>query len=119
MDRKIRRMETLPPDHPRRGAPEFAALRTALREMAEGSSEPGHRSSRGTAPGFQETARRVAHEMRNPLTPIRLAVAQLPVSRARAPGDHRGSREPSLIGSSNSPESSPSSVACRKGRPHR
>jgi signal transduction histidine kinase len=26
---------------------------------------------------FRETARRVAHEMRNPLTPIRLAVAQL------------------------------------------
>ena len=33
---------------------------------------------------FRETARRVAHEMRNPLTPIRLAVAQLPASR-RAP----------------------------------
>jgi signal transduction histidine kinase len=30
---------------------------------------------------FRETARRVAHEMKNPLTPIRLAVAQL----ARAP----------------------------------
>jgi hypothetical protein len=30
----IRRMEPLPPDLPRRGAPEFAALRTALREMA-------------------------------------------------------------------------------------
>jgi signal transduction histidine kinase len=30
---------------------------------------------------FRETARRVAHEMRNPLTPIRLAVAQL----ARSP----------------------------------
>src|SRR5919107_1713891 len=51
----IRRMEPLPPDRPRRGAPEFAALRTA----------------------FRETARRVAHEMRNPLTPIRLAIAQL------------------------------------------
>jgi signal transduction histidine kinase len=35
---------------------------------------------------FRETARRVAHEMRNPLTPIRLAVAQL--SRS-AGAEHR------------------------------
>ncbi|MGH7536300.1 MAG: sensor histidine kinase, partial [Gemmatimonadales bacterium] len=32
---------------------------------------------------FRETARRVAHEMRNPLTPIRLAVSQL--SRSSSP----------------------------------
>jgi signal transduction histidine kinase len=32
---------------------------------------------------FRETARRVAHEMRNPLTPIRLAIAQL--SRTAGP----------------------------------
>ena len=31
----IRRMEPLPPDRPRRGAPEFTALRTALREFTE------------------------------------------------------------------------------------
>ncbi len=78
----IQRLEPLPPDRPRRGAPEFAALRTALREMAAAID-------RGRAQeieaerlrAFRETARRVAHEMRNPLTPIRLAVAQL----ARAP----------------------------------
>jgi signal transduction histidine kinase len=35
---------------------------------------------------FRETARRVAHEMRNPLTPMRLAVAQLARTGA---GDHR------------------------------
>jgi signal transduction histidine kinase len=78
----IRRMEPLPPDWPRRGAPEFAALRTALREMAE-ALERGRveaiEAERLRA--FRETARRVAHEMRNPLTPIRLAVAQL----ARSP----------------------------------
>lgn len=74
----IRRMEPLPPDRPRRGAPEFAALRTALREMAEGLERARAQeieSERLRA--FRETARRVAHEMRNPLTPIRLAVAHL------------------------------------------
>jgi signal transduction histidine kinase len=74
----IRRMEALPSDRPRRGAPEFAALRTALREMAEGLERARAQeieSERLRA--FRETARRVAHEMRNPLTPIRLAVAHL------------------------------------------
>ena len=78
----IRRNQPLPPDRPRRGAPEFAALRTALREMAtaldRGRAE-AMEAERLRA--FRETARRVAHEMKNPLTPIRLAVAQL----ARSP----------------------------------
>ena len=82
----IRRLEPLPPDRPRRGAPEFAALRTALREMA-GSLERARiqelEAERLRA--FRETARRVAHEMKNPLTPIRLAIAQL--SRNAASGD--------------------------------
>src|SRR6266496_875518 len=80
----IRRMEPLPPDRPRRGAPEFAALRTALREMAdtlERARAQEIESERLRA--FRETARRVAHEMRNPLTPIRLAVSKL--SRTSAP----------------------------------
>jgi signal transduction histidine kinase len=74
----IRRMEPLPPDRPRRGAPEFAALRTALREMAV-AMERGRAQEieAERLRAFRETARRVAHEMRNPLTPIRLAVAQL------------------------------------------
>ncbi len=78
----IQRMEPLPPDRPRRGAPEFAALRTALREMAA-AMEHGRAQEieAERLRAFRETARRVAHEMRNPLTPIRLAVAQL----ARAP----------------------------------
>ena len=84
----IRRMEPLPADRPRRGAPEFAALRTALREMAE-ALERGRveaiEAERLRA--FRETARRVAHEMRNPLTPIRLAVAQLARSPSAPPRD--------------------------------
>lgn len=83
----IRRMEPLPPDRPRRGAPEFEALRTALREMAVGLERA--RSQEIEAErlrAFRETARRVAHEMRNPLTPIRLAIAQL--ARSAGP-EHR------------------------------
>jgi signal transduction histidine kinase len=74
----IRRLQPLPPDRPRRGAPEFTALRTALRDMA--SSLERARAQEIEAErlrAFRETARRVAHEMRNPLTPIRLAVAEL------------------------------------------
>lgn len=74
----IRRMEPLPADRPRRGAPEFAALRTALREMALGLERARAQEIEAERlRAFRETARRVAHEMRNPLTPIRLAVAQL------------------------------------------
>jgi two-component system nitrogen regulation sensor histidine kinase NtrY len=83
----IRRLQPLPPDRPRRGAPEFAALRTALRDMA--SSLERARAQEIEAErlrAFRETARRVAHEMRNPLTPIRLAVAEL--ARSGGP-EHR------------------------------
>jgi signal transduction histidine kinase len=81
----IRRMEPLPPDRPRRGAPEFAALRTALREMADALERGRAREIEAERlRAFRETARRVAHEMRNPLTPIRLAVSQL--ARSGNPG---------------------------------
>jgi len=81
----IRRMEALPPDLPRRGAPEFEALRTALRQMAQAIEQGRAREIEAERlRAFRETARRVAHEMRNPLTPIRLAVSQL--SRSATPG---------------------------------
>lgn len=74
----IQRMEPLPSDRPRRGAPEFEALRLALREMAQEIERGRARDIEAERlRAFRETARRVAHEMRNPLTPIRLAVAQL------------------------------------------
>ncbi|MGH7512606.1 MAG: sensor histidine kinase [Gemmatimonadales bacterium] len=80
----IRHLEPLPPDRPRRGAPEFQALRTALREMADALEQGRARAIEAERlRAFRETARRVAHEMRNPLTPIRLAVAQL--SRGASP----------------------------------
>jgi signal transduction histidine kinase len=82
----IRRLEPLPPDRPGRGAPEFEALRRALREMADALDQGRARALEAERlRAFRETARRVAHEMRNPLTPIRLAVAQL----ARSAGSNQ------------------------------
>jgi len=74
----IRREEPLPPDEREGGAPEFASLRLALREMASGLAEARAREIEGERlRAFREVARRVAHEMKNPLTPIRFAVSQL------------------------------------------
>lgn len=85
--RHIQRREPLPADQPRRGAPEFEELRTAFREMDRGLHEARDReieSERLRA--FREVARRVAHEMKNPLTPIRFAVRQL--ERGAREGEH-------------------------------
>ena len=74
----IARGEPLPAGPPRRGAPEFELLRQRMRAMAadlETARERDREASRLEA--FRETARRVAHELKNPLTPIRLAVARL------------------------------------------
>ncbi len=74
----IRRAEPLPPDEREGGAPEFASLRLALREMATSLAEARTREIEGERlRAFREVARRVAHEMKNPLTPIRFAVSQL------------------------------------------
>jgi signal transduction histidine kinase len=66
-----------------RGAPEFETLRRSMREMVS-ELEHGRRQAveaeRLTA--FRESARRVAHEIKNPLTPIRFALARL---RGHAP----------------------------------
>jgi signal transduction histidine kinase len=74
----IRRHEALPPTERRGGAPEFAALRQALREMAaELRQARGAELEAERLRAFREVARRVAHEMKNPLTPVRFAVRQL------------------------------------------
>jgi signal transduction histidine kinase len=75
---RIRRNEGLPPEGVRRGAPEFAVLRGALRETAASLAQA--RSSELESErlrAFREVARRVAHEMKNPLTPVRFAIGQL------------------------------------------
>lgn len=81
---RIKRREPLPDEFTRsRGIPEFATLRAALRDLAS-SLEQGRRAELEAERlrTFGEVARRVAHEMKNPLTPIRLAVLQLRRSAA-------------------------------------
>ncbi|MGH7584794.1 MAG: sensor histidine kinase [Gemmatimonadales bacterium] len=76
--RHIERHEPLPPDLPQRGAPEFAVLRSALRDMASGLEQGrGRELEAERLRAFREIARRVAHEMKNPLTPIRFATVEL------------------------------------------
>ena len=74
----IRRREPLPTEPPKKGAPEFGVLREALHRMAD-ELEVGRERELEAARlrAFREVARRVAHEMKNPLTPMRFAVAQL------------------------------------------
>jgi signal transduction histidine kinase len=61
-----------------KGAPEFETLRRSMREMVselELGRQQAVEAERLRA--FRESARRVAHEIKNPLTPIRLALARL------------------------------------------
>jgi signal transduction histidine kinase len=66
-----------------RGAPEFETLRRSMREMVT-ELEHGRRQAveAERLHAFRESARRVAHEIKNPLTPIRFALARL---RGQAP----------------------------------
>jgi signal transduction histidine kinase len=67
------------PDEPEpRGAPEFRTLRRRMRTMARELDAGRARALEAErAEAFRETARRVAHELKNPLTPIRFAVERL------------------------------------------
>jgi signal transduction histidine kinase len=85
--RLIRRRLPLPAGPPTRGAPEFEALRQALRELAtalDAARDKELEAERLRA--FREVARRVAHEIKNPLTSVRIAVDQL---QRAAPPDAR------------------------------
>jgi two-component system, NtrC family, nitrogen regulation sensor histidine kinase NtrY len=76
--RLIRQHEALPAGPPTRGAPEFASLRFALREMAGAlDTARGRELEAERLRAFREVARRVAHEIKNPLTSMRIAVDQL------------------------------------------
>jgi len=74
----IRRNEPLPAGASTRGAPEFEALRQALRELGAALAAARERELEAERlRTFREVARRVAHEIKNPLTSMRIAVDQL------------------------------------------
>ena len=83
----IARGDPLPPPDPRghRGVQEFALLREALRKMAseleEGRSEAIQAAKLRS---WTEMGRRVAHELKNPLTPMRMAAATVSRMEGRA-----------------------------------
>jgi len=90
---RIARGEALPApgDEQTKGAPEFGTLRERMRTMA-GDLEAGRRSAieAERLAAFRESARQVAHELKNPLTPIRFAVATL---RSKVPHELRDTVE--------------------------
>lgn len=86
---RIGRGESLPtdPSATGRGAPEFAVLREGMRRMVAELEAARRATVEAERLGaFRESARQVAHELKNPLTPIRFAVATL---RRGATADQR------------------------------
>ena len=74
----IARSEAIPNDPPQKGAPEFARLRDSMRSMsAELNASRQRALDAERASALRESARQVAHELKNPLTPIRFAIARL------------------------------------------
>ena len=91
----IRRHEPLPAAGGplSRGAPEFESLRQALRELAAALAAARERELEAERlRAFREVARRVAHEIKNPLTSMRIAVDQL----RRKDGMTEGRRETAM-----------------------
>jgi signal transduction histidine kinase len=75
---RIGRGEPLPEGPPRRGAPEFEVLRQRMRDMSRELELGRTRAIEAErAATLRESARQVAHELKNPLTPIRFAVERL------------------------------------------
>lgn len=76
---RVARAQPLPPPRAAdaQGPPEFTVLRDAFRRMAEHLAE-GRRQALEAERlrGLTEMARRVAHEIKNPLTPLMLALRQ-------------------------------------------
>ncbi|UCF19873.1 MAG: HAMP domain-containing histidine kinase [Gemmatimonadota bacterium] len=76
---RLAREEPLPAPRPAEsvGPPEFSQLRGAFRHMAERLAEGKQQALEAERlRGLTEMARRVAHELKNPLTPMMLALRQ-------------------------------------------
>ena len=70
--------QPLPTEPPAKGAPEFESLRRSMRGMAaELEAGRDRLVEQERLRSFRETARQVAHELKNPLTPIRFAISRL------------------------------------------
>ncbi len=84
---RIRHGEAIPDTPPVKGAPEFGVLRESLRTMAA-DLERGRANEVEAAElrAFRDMAKNVAHELKNPLTPIRFAIERLAKD---APPEHR------------------------------
>ena len=75
---RLGRGQELPEGPPRKGAPEFAVLRSRMRSVARELRDARAREIEAERlRAFRESARQVAHELKNPLTPIRFAVSRL------------------------------------------
>jgi len=75
---RIERGEALPEGSAVKGAPEFAVLRDRMRAMATEIAAGRDRAVEAERlRAYRETAQRVAHELKNPLTPIQFAIARL------------------------------------------
>ncbi|HEX4935980.1 MAG TPA: ATP-binding protein [Gemmatimonadaceae bacterium] len=75
---RIERGLPLPEGDAARGAPEFGTLRERMRAMARELAIGRDRALEAERlRAYRETAQRVAHEIKNPLTPIQFAVARL------------------------------------------
>ncbi len=75
---RIKRGERLPATSKEPGGPEFASLRGALHDMSAALHLARQREiERERLVAFRETARRVAHEIRGPLSSAGLALSQL------------------------------------------
>ncbi len=74
----LRRGEPIPASAPAKGAPEFAVLRAAFRATAAELARARARDVEAAElRAFREMAGQVAHELKNPLTPMRFALARL------------------------------------------
>jgi two-component system nitrogen regulation sensor histidine kinase NtrY len=76
--RQVERHKPVPRESENRAAPEFEALQGAIRDMADALESARRRElEQERLQAFRETARKVAHEMRGPLTSASLAIRHL------------------------------------------
>ena len=88
----IRVRQPLPAGTHARGAPEFESLRQSLRDLASALDVARDKELEAERlRAFREVARRVAHEIKNPLTSMRIAVDTL--SRTESGGGGQGRAE--------------------------